>query len=502
MKIEIAKLDDYRIQIKELLGSKFIKEIEKNYCNELMLAEHIIKRNIDHPFSEWWKSFNQDVEHSKMIGSFQLSEFSLRTLNLLNDLSSIKNIPNTERILYDIRNKSKFYSACFEASIIASYLHKGYEVVILEEKSDEGIRTCDFLIKNNNGEVSVECKSLDDISLNERFHWDDLKYKLARKLYENKRSWKIEIYANKQIKGNEKEFLFREILRDIKNNDLKRKEFLKNDFVVEYTKITEWNKEFSIPLTINTNSENGYFDCELYKELDVVKNIRIVEVWPYEEYEISKRLISNFKTAVGQIPKAGPGIVHIGVPYKLGSHLLHIIDNSYDSIYRKLNRDSNRVNAVVISGIIVENNPEMPLIPQYYVVPNIETYSPLPSEFSIVGTNEFFKPDGIFDGGEGTIEFLFKIPKKIQNHMHFPIFDYSSNDGKYQFRVWLTWTKRFRMDLVNPLLGRVFVETDEFNSNPYKDYAFAGRWCKKTISIFIDGDKLYKKKLSGNIIRN
>lgn len=493
MKVELDKLDDYRTQFEELLGTKFINQIEKNTFTGLKLSQVIIKRNKSHPFTEWWKTFNQEIENSKIIGSLQLSELSLRTLNLLNDLNIIKNVPNNEKIVKDIRNKSKFYSACYEASVGASYCSKGYDVQILEERSDDGIRTSDFLIKNKNGEVSVECKSLDDISLDEKLHWDELQYRLAKKLYTSKRSYKIDIYANKQIKGKEKEFIFQEISKDIKDDDLTRKELSNGDFIIEYAKIAEWNNEFSLPLTINTNSENGFFDCEFHKGRNVIKNIKIIEIWPYKENEISKRLISSFKSAVGQIPKNGPGIVHIGVPYKLGAHLIQIIDRSYDPIFEKLNRDSDRVNAVVISGIIIENNLEMPLMPQYYIVPNMKTSSQLPIGFSIVGTNEFIKGDKIINDDEGTIEFEFKIPKEIQKDVHFPIFDYSTNDGKYQLRVWFTWTNRFRMDIVTPSLRRIFVETDEFKPNPHQDYRFAGTWSKKDISIYING-KLYKKE--------
>lgn len=461
----------------------------------LKLPEHIIKSHTSHPFAHFWESLNQDIENSKIVGSLQLSELSLRSLNLLNDLELIKNVPNYERIIKDIRNKSKFYSACFEASIVASYCSKGFEVEILEESAKKGIRTCDFIAKNANGKVSVECKSLDDISIEEKVHWDELKYRLAKYLDDNKKSWKIDIIANKPVRGNEKEFLFKEISKDIKNNDLMKKELSDNDFIVEYMKIAKWDQFFPLPLSINKSSENGFIEGEFHNGLNIYKNLRIIEIWPYKEHEISKRLISNFKSAVGQIPKNGPGIVHIGVPYKIGDYLLQIIDNSYDSLFEKLNKDSNRVNAVVISGIILENNINMPLLPQYYIVPNMITQSQLPSKFSIVGANNQIHEDNIINNDEGTIEFEFKLSKNLDENAHLLLFDYSTKDGKYQLKIWFTWTNKFRMDIITPSLGRVFIETDEFKPNLNSIYKYAGTWSKKDISIYVNGKRICKKEL-------
>lgn len=63
-----------------------------------------------------------------------------------------------------IKTKNKFYSGLFELYVAAGYLRLRYDVEAIEENQEVGMKTSDLLVKINEQQVFVECKSLDDPS--------------------------------------------------------------------------------------------------------------------------------------------------------------------------------------------------------------------------------------------------------------------------------------------------------------------------------------------------
>jgi hypothetical protein len=494
LKVTVHNLKEFKNKFIDFLGAEFINELEGYNPIGLKEANSEMMTYKAHPLAIWWRIFKEDIHKSESSNTLMLSPYSIRILDLLENLNTAKNIPNFNRIIDSIISKGKFYSGVFEVYVAAGYCTLGYDVEAIEENQKIGVQTPDILIKLNEQKIFVECKSLDDPSIKETPLWNNLCKRLSNALEKYHRSWMINIFAAKQINGKTLEIVLKLIFKDIKLNDMSQKSFLDDVFHVEYSKIAEWDKSFTLPLEFPKKGEIGIVEAEIHNPQGLYRKLRAINILPHTEFEISKRLINEFKKAKQQIPKEEIGIIHICIPYKEGSKLLQAVDNSYDKLYNEINFNTQRINAVVISSTVLETIPESPITSHYYIVPNITTRNNLPNNFAILGTNESF--EGLeLNADEGTIEFEFIIPKDKEKQLPFFIFQYSSRDGKSMIQVWKTWSDKLRMDIFTPSIGRVFVETESINLPSDKIIRFAGTYGKDNINVFINGNKINSKKI-------
>jgi hypothetical protein len=486
IQVNVNNLEDIKNRIICILGKEFINEINSFHTIGLKQSEAEQIRTKAHPLAIWWQSFKQDITNSQKDMIMRLSEYSIRLIDLISDLEDIKMLSNHQRILNSIHNKGTFYSACFEAKIAANYVNMDKSVEIQKEGIVNNQRVSDLRINTKDGLVFLECKSLDDFKLKESPLWNQTCYRIQRILERYKKSLAVTIFAGKQITGKDMDQICTRIGVDIRKNCFEDT-VISNYFKVNYKKVFNWDQKFYGPFSMKRMTEIGSVEAEVSISpcgVQVNQNCTMVQVIPYTDFDISKRLIHEFKKAIGQVPKSGPGIIHIEVPYKQGKQLLKVIDTVYPKIYKKLNMESSRINAVVISGTVVEASTPHTLLYNYYVVPNNNPCTTLPNDFSLVGTHDLGIP---LSDKEGTVEFTYKLPYKVQPGVPAIIFKHCSKTGMYQFSVWKTWEDKLRMDIVTPSLGRVFVEAEcecfAFNS----EYKFAGTWSNKEIAMYING---------------
>lgn len=492
--ITVQNLKEFKKEIIDFLGLEFIRVLEEFDTIGLKSAEATIIESKVHPLAFWWRAFKQDIDKSESANLLILSDYSIRILDFLDNLKIAQNTSNFNRIIDSIKTKSKFYSGVFEVYVAAGYCRLGYEVEAIEENPKLGVKTCDLLVKKGEQKVFVECKSLDDPSIKETPLWNNLMQRLSNALEKYHRSWDIEIFAARQINGKKLEVIFKEIVKDIKLNNMSERSLFEDEFHIKYLKIAEWDKEFYLPLKFLKKSEIGSVEASIDGSRQVYRNLKVINLLPHTEVNISKRLINEFKKAKKQIPKDGIGIVHISIPYKDGSKLLQAVDNSYDEIFNEINFKTQRINAVVISSTVLDKTPQSPINSYYYIVPNITTRDDLPTNFKILGTNESIEGLELNDT-EGTIEMAFTIPKESEKQLPLFIFHNSSRDGKYQVQVWKTWSDKLRMDIVTPSLGRIFVESESMNLDTNKSIKFAGTYGKGDVNMYLNGNKIQSKKL-------
>lgn len=492
LQVNLKKLEDIKNRIIYILGKEFICEMDSFKTIGLKQSEVERAYSRVHPFAIWWDSFKKDIQNSKATGKMMLSENSLRVITLLSALEDIENVPNFIRILNSIRGKGTFYSAFFEANIASIYFNRGNEIKIQEEGIIKNKRVSDFILNAISGDVFLECKSLENFNLKESPLWNQLIQRIHGILKKYKKSWEVNIFAGKQINGKDMEQLCLKIGIDIKNNNIGEK-VIDKYFKVNYKKLYEWDQKIYGAIQIH-RAEIGSFETEMLVNesyIQISQNCTLVQVMPYIELDVSERLIREFKKAVGQIPKSGPGIIHIEIPYSKGEQLLKVIDIAYPQIYKKLNLESRRVNAVVISGAVIEYGTETPLVYNHYVVPNNNPRTKLPGDYYIIGTYDTGLPLADL---EGTIEFDFKLKDEINPGIPSIIFNHCDRTGEHQMRVWSSWNKKLRMDIVNPILGRVFIEAEYDGFVLNSQYRFAGRWSKEELGMFVNGKKKAVKK--------
>jgi len=457
--VDLDNIMEFMNEYKRFLGSTFMKEINDYRPNGLKQAEVISLEAKSHPFAKWWFYLKQEVEKSKADGKLMLSQTSTRALCLLSDLKDIETLYNRDRIIKAIKNRSTFYSGCFEACIAASYKNAGYEVKIVPEEPKKGNRTCDLIVINDSGQIYIECKSLNDLSIKTNKNMEELQNRLSKALMKYKRSWGIHILSQGNIESKDLDDIYPPILRNIRDGDISPLEIEKGKYIVSFAILSEWDKQhYGKGLNINTGGDvccAGVETMYLGNGISRWKNPYILTTSLNPDSDISDRIISEIKKASGQIPKQGPGIIHIELPYHKGPEFLSVVDSSYDAVFKKLNKDSNRINAVVVSSRIIEPG-DTPLREHLYVIPNFKTRAELPAEFDILGCSQIKEIDALPD--TGNVEFGFTLTKEFEDCKPAYILRHMTNDGRYQIQLWQTWRNLIRLDMVTPKIGRKFTE--------------------------------------------
>lgn len=497
--VNITNLDDHVTELHRILGEPFMKEIHAVSTLGMSWGQVAVAEASAHPFAHWWKALSQDLATSKNQGTLQLSPQSVRALSLLSDLKDIENVGNSQRILDALRSKGTFFSAAFEAATVARYVSLGHTVEVVEESTDSGVRTTDLVVKTTDGPVYVECKSLEDVSLKESKHWDSVIRRISKALYHGKRNWLVRVLSSKQIDGNEAESLIGSVTRDIRQNDMARKEILDGRVALEYIQLAQRDEEFPGSFGISRMSPLGSFSFEGLTKQGMVqysRNPHGVAVHPYIEKDVSKRLISEFKKATSQIPKEGPGIIHIAIPVTDGTNLLQTIDTSNRALHQKLNKDTERVNVIVLCADILQADIR-PMVHWELLIPNYKTRTSLPSGFTIPGSHD--QGFGEIPDREGTIGFWFTPTEPLRTGIPATILYHTSLEGRSQVRIWVTWDGNLRLDLMVPSLGRVFVEGTAVSMNPSCSYHFAARWSTEEVDLWFNGAKHCSKRL---IVKN
>lgn len=455
-----VNLQNIPAHIKEynrILGTQFISQMEKYNTTGLKRAEVTTVEAKAHPFAQWWYQMKQDIKKSQENGVLHLSQSSLRCLYLLSDLLDIQHMDNCNRIIKAIKEKGTFYSGCFEASIAAGYSFLGCDVAIIPELSTTGQRTCDLVVSKDGKAIYVECKSLNDLTIKSNRHWTELQRRLGRELSNYKRNWSIDIQSTEDFKGKDIETVFKPIQHSIRKNDLRTIEIDCGKYIVNLTYLADWDQEYyGNSFDFKPNGEVFTVEAEMKRlanEKMMIKNPHIISVKMNPDMNLSGRIIAELRKASRQIPKEGPGIVHIELPYNKGQEFLNVIDSSYNAVFKKLNKDSSRINAIVISSKIFELG-DHPLNKHLYVIPNYRAYNNLPETFTILGCEVVSGIDNIPDTGR--IDFGFTVTRDFEKGKPGYILRQVSNDGRHQIQLWKTWDDLMRVDLITPVTLRKY----------------------------------------------
>jgi len=481
-------------------GSDFIYLIE-HYPNQTKtLTEKALLDSKEHPFASWWNAINQDLSLFNKL--HRLSSNSILFLNLAVILESISDVKGINRIIEDMRNPGKFYSTIYEASTAAQYKLSGYEVEILEERSIDSLKTCDLKVVKDSKSIFIECKSLDDLSRREANKWDKFSMSILELLNKRRKCWKVEIYPNDIVDHNDLEGLRRSIKLAI-NSDETISRIDGKKISLKISKLMDWGDHQCISMNIDKSAmfhqflgsiiAPHYLDkaAFLQRNFESITSTNCCEVWvaPFQRIPESKSVLYAFKTARKQLPQEYPSLIYINVPSKKGIEFLRFCDNSFDSLYAKLNRDTTRVNAVVLTGTIQQmKNSLRPLAYHHCIVPNFNAKHVWPSEFKIVGVRKD-KGTKEINPFEGTIFFECRPDEGWKVNVSTTLFEYVTDDGKFQLIFWKTWNDTFRMEILSEKIGRKYAESEkiDFTSINENDYLkFAGSWSNKELKLFLN----------------
>ncbi|MCP4181133.1 MAG: hypothetical protein GY756_25490 [bacterium] len=186
-----------------------------------------------------------------------------------------------------------------------------------------------------------------------------------------------------------------------------------------------------------------------------IDNILVLSLSRTIQNSFPKKSENFIRKAKKQLPKNMPTVVHLELPYENNSKFADYTDSSYDMIFNYINRNTRRINAVIISSMILDLNnfPYIQYIP--LIVPSYNSYHQFPSTYDLVGVKNKKIPINL---KEFVIDCNFKTPNTITETIQSILLNHSSNDGKEQLKIWYISRKKVRIELVNQFHKRDYID--------------------------------------------
>ena len=348
-------------------------------------------KNGTHPFFEYWHAYKEDVANIIKTGRFSLSTKTIFLINALNYLILLGNIKNGQRIIKSALHKDTFFSAIFEAQTAVQY-SKSYEVEVIQEKDDS--KTPDLKLKCGNKKIFIECKSLQDFSVQNNRHLQETFDKIFDCCIKHKQSNVVSIKVGKNLDRKDCQRIVKTISDTITKNITGT--FIRDDNRIAYTiqKLRDWDVPFiGNGITINRPNNSmfearGEFKTNGVGLISEAKNFIIVEAESAPDIDFMKRIQGEIKKARKQLPKNKSNLLHIQLPIHADIDFEQVIDTNYYEIKHRLEQDTTNINAIVLSNshnLLRNHDYRVPLV-QHVVIPNKNSATAMPSQFKHIGT--------------------------------------------------------------------------------------------------------------------
>jgi len=320
-----------------------------------------------HPLVQW--SIEAESWRKACIKSrkMELREAVLKFAILGKSLEQARTCKGFDRLRNRLKIKKEFFAATFEAEVAASYTARNWDVEFVEEGNE---RSPDLKITRDDGVVFwAECKCRDTLTERDRnlnSFWIELESTLLRVLGPKKLNYAIFIKALKDPNFAQlpalKDSIFDAVDKggignfDIAGSKIKSVSDPTGNFLLSVTKLVDPDEEIKTTGIGFQSSEN--FDrvaiiSEVKRDTTGDTHFRNPIIMAFKNVKPSDKvtgIIHGFKSAVGQLPEEGPGVIWIRVPDNAWSDK---IDQSFkqaeDLLKAELKgRHNQRVNVVFL----------------------------------------------------------------------------------------------------------------------------------------------------------
>lgn len=314
-------------------------------------------------FLAWLEAFVRHDDQACPQGSMFLASFS-------GDLAKVKDCSGLHHILPRLRDPEEFLAAAFEVEVASYYVGSGWTVEFIETTVE---RSPDIKVTRDDGTVFwVECKRRDELSgrdvLISKF-WDQLLNVLYRAWRPIKSNVAVTLIASGDPALEELDNLRNALVtaakyltEHVERNQMEVRGFTsdcKYRFTIDY--LADPDQEIPLPFHMGPadlfflqghvrRSEEGtaYLInpvlCSFTNEIPTDKYVGV---------------FNAFKSAVGQLPEGGPGVIWIRLPYPQNEgHARADLQNMTAKLENALSGVHNtRVNCVVLSSRVISQEP-------------------------------------------------------------------------------------------------------------------------------------------------
>lgn len=381
IELDVTSLMRYISIASETIGTDwFLRKIKEEKQKRDQDKLHVDRRKHSylfrpppHPLVQWAIETEQWRKACLKSGKMELNESILKYAILGKALEQARRCKGFGRLISRLKQDSEFDSAAFEAEVAKSYIARGWNVEFIEEGSE---KSSDLeVIRENESLFWVECKCRDALSERDQSiqsFWKELESSLLRVLGPKKLNFAIFAKALDDPVFHEiatlKDFLFGAIdkggtgLFDIKTSILEPVTDPTGKFLVAVTKLTEPDEEIKTK-GLEVNSSENFDRVIIASEAKIdekgesyFRNPIVIELKNYKPSDKVTGIMHAFKSATGQLPEEGPGVIWIRIPDNAWS-------DNYDQSFKQaenLIRDelkgshNQRVNAVILMTRIFE----------------------------------------------------------------------------------------------------------------------------------------------------
>lgn len=162
-------VQDYRAgqyfrRLRDFLGASEIESRLARIDNEIRTEKGVYLQQWVIPRRSWWLGFAEALEIIRTNGSFKRSvsapmERPLQTAVKLSTLHNTFQDWKRDEIRSRILADETLEPILFEIDIASHYWQLGYDIDWIESRSDEGLRSAEFVARSSEYELEVECKA-------------------------------------------------------------------------------------------------------------------------------------------------------------------------------------------------------------------------------------------------------------------------------------------------------------------------------------------------------
>lgn len=286
-----------------------------------------------HPLVQWSIEAERWREACIKSRKMELKEVVLKLAILGKSLEQARTCKGFDRLKNRLKIKKQFYAAAFEAEIAASYTARNWDVEFVEEGNE---RSPDLKITRDDGaDFWAECKCRDALTERDRnlnSFWKELESTLLRTLGPKKLNYAICIKALKDPEFAQLPALKNVIFDAVDKGGIGHFDIGIGDSKIESVSDPTGNFLFSVTKLVDPDeeintTEIGFQSSENFDRVVIVSEVKtdttgdtrfrnpiIIALKNVNPSDKVTGIIHGFKSAVGQLPQEGPGVIWIRIP--------------------------------------------------------------------------------------------------------------------------------------------------------------------------------------------
>ncbi len=495
---DYATIAELPCRLEEHLGKEFITQLNKYNragLNSLQLKK-LDKKS--HPLCQYWQPLKQCIAESKQEQKLKLNEQTIFLVNIYFTLSICRSVKNIQVILSKLKKKGTFYSSCHELEVARYYIELGHQVDAIPETKN---KTPDLKVTTKQNEILyAEAKLIEDLKQKEDSHWTILKSNIDKILQKHKKSLQVHLIALAPLTDIDQVAITKFIENYCKDHSLKGGcTATSKNLKIEIKKICDWNHEVKDELNFPDVGDlcSTIFSGVKKSDAFYISNIRNITVTKFTKIDIQKSIRKNIEKANKQAIVGFPLNVHVGLPNKKSKEILDITDFVQGSLIGDINRNFEKINAIIIQASSIETNSKAlhPLRSHKTIVPNFKSKNELPNSFKF-SAYDTLESDSLTSNGSVELGYYGnKLQESMENDGFGEMFFICSNNAKSQMRLVLTSKNTLRLQLVSPQFHYrnfdISISTKELISGSKVKF----KWDDHINEVFIDDNLIFKETI-------